>query len=94
MKAHRGLIERMDRQRGEWWLCRRDTDPCGKWTITCDPGADWDWRFKVGFSYERAVRRLLVAQDEEKRTSKIAQKTAERLKQISSAVDKMRTKRI
>jgi hypothetical protein len=91
---HRGLIEKLDRQRGEWWLCRRDTDPRGKWTITCDPGADWDWRFKVGFSYERAVRRLLVAQDEEKRTSKIAQKTAERLKQISSAVDKMRTKRI
>lgn len=91
---HRGLIENLDRQRGEWWLCRRDSDPRGKWTITCDPGADWDWRFKVGFSYERAVRRLLVAQDEEKRTSKIAQKTAERLKQISSAVDKMRTKRI
>ena len=91
---HRGLIEKLDRQRGEWWLCRRDTDPRGKWTITCDPGADWDWRFKVGFSYERAVRRLLVAQDEEKRTSKIAQKIAERLKQISSAVDKMRTKRI
>ena len=91
---HRGLIEKLDRQRGEWWLCRKDTDPRGKWTITCDPGADWDWRFKVGFSYERAVRRLLVAQDEEKRTSKIAQKTAERLKQISSAVDKMRTKRI
>jgi hypothetical protein len=91
---HRGLIEKLDRQRGEWWLCRKDTDPRGKWTITCDPGADWDWRFQVGFSYERAVRRLLVAQDEEKRTSKIAQKTAERLKQISSAVDKMRTKRI
>jgi hypothetical protein len=91
---HRGLIEKLDRQRGEWWLCRRDTDPRGKWTITCDPGADWDWRFKVGFSYERAVRRLLVAQDEEKRTSKIAQKITERLKQISSTVDKMRTKRI
>lgn len=91
---HRGLIEKLDRQRGEWWLCRKDTDPRGKWTITCDPGADWDWRFKVGYSYERAVRRLLVAQDEEKRTSKIAQKTAERLKQIALAVDKMRTKRI
>ena len=91
---HRGLIEKLDRQRGEWWLCRKDTDPWGKWTITADPGPQWDWRFKVGFSYERAVRRLLVAQDEEKRTSKIAQKTAERLKQISSAVDKMRTKRI
>ena len=91
---HRGLIEKLDRQRGEWWLCRKDTDPRGKWTITADPGPKWDWRFKVGFSYERAVRRLLVAQDEEKRTSKIAQKTAERLKQISSAVDKMRTKRI
>jgi hypothetical protein len=89
MKAHRGLIERMDRQRGEWWLCRRDTDPRGKWTITCDPGADWDWRFKVGFSYERAVRRLLVAQDEEKRTSKLALKTAERLKQISLLADKI-----
>lgn len=91
---HRGIIEKLDRQRGEWWLCRRDTDPRGKWTITADPGPQWDWRFKVGFSYERAVRRLLVAQDEEKRTSKIAQKTAERLKQISLAVDKMRTKRI
>lgn len=93
MKAHRGLIERMDRQRGEWWLCRRDTDPRGKWTITCDPGADWDWRFKVGFSYERAVRRLLVAQDEEKRTSKLALKTAERLKQIALTVDKISSKR-
>lgn len=91
---HRGLIEKLDRQRGEWWLCRKDTDPRGKWTITADPGPQWDWRFKVGFSYERAVRRLLVAQDEEKRTSKIAQKTAERLKQIALAVDKMRTKRI
>lgn len=91
---HRGLIEKLDRQRGEWWLCRKDTDPRGKWTITADPGPQWDWRFKVGFSYERAVRRLLVAQDEEKRTSKIAEKTAERLKQISLAVDKMRTKRI
>ena len=93
MKAHRGLIERMDRQRGEWWLCRRDTDPRGKWTITCDPGADWDWRFKVGFSYERAVRRLLVAQDEEKRTSKLALKTAERLKQVALTVDKISSKR-
>ena len=93
MKAHRGLIERMDRQRGEWWLCRRDTDPRGKWTITADPGADWDWRFKVGFSYERAVRRLLVAQDEEKRTSKLALKTAERLKQIALTVDKISSKR-
>ena len=91
---HRGLIEKLDRERGEWWLCRKDTDPRGKWTITADPGPQWDWRFKVGFSYERAVRRLLVAQDEEKRTSKLALKTAERLKQISSAVDKMRTKRI
>lgn len=91
--THRGLIERMDRQRGEWWLCRRDTDPRGKWTITCDPGADWDWRFKVGFSYERAVRRLLVAQDEEKRTSKLALKTAERLKQIALTVDKISSKR-
>jgi hypothetical protein len=89
MKAHRGLIERMDRQRGEWWLCRKDTDPRGKWTITADPGPQWDWRFKVGFSYERAVRRLLVAQDEEKRTSKLALKTAERLKQISLLADKI-----
>lgn len=85
MKAHRGLIERMDRQRGEWWLCRRDTDPRGKWTITCDPGADWDWRFKVGFSYERAVRRLLVAQDQER----LAQKTAERVKQMRLLADKI-----
>jgi hypothetical protein len=90
---HRGLIEKLDCQRGEWWLCRRDTDPRGKWTITCDPGADWDWRFKVGFSYERAVRRLLVAQDEEKRTSKLAAKTAERLKQIALTVDKISSKR-
>jgi hypothetical protein len=43
----------------------------------------------VGFSYERAVRRLLVAQDEEKRTSKLALKTAERLKQISLLADKI-----
>ena len=90
---HRGLIEKLDRQRGEWWLCRKDSDPRGKWTITCDPGADWDWRFKVGFSYERAVRRLLVAQDEEKRTSKLALKTAERRKQISSLADKISSKR-
>lgn len=90
---HRGLIEKLDRQRGEWWLCRKDSDPRGKWTITCDPGADWDWRFKVGFSYERAVRRLLVAQDEEKRTSKLALKTAERLKQIALTVDKISSKR-
>jgi hypothetical protein len=86
---HRGLIEKLDRQRGEWWLCRKDTDPRGKWTITADPGPQWDWRFKVGFSYERAVRRLLVAQDEEKRTSKLALKTAERLKQISLLADKI-----
>ena len=85
----RDAIERMDRQRGEWWLCRKDSDPKGKWTITADPGPQWDWRFKVGFSYERAVRRLLVAQDEEKRTSKLALKTAERLKQISLLVDKI-----
>jgi hypothetical protein len=86
---HRGLIEKLDRQRGEWWLCRKDSDPRGKWTITADPGPQWDWRFKVGFSYERAVRRLLVAQDEEKRTSKLALKTAERLKQISLLADKI-----
>ena len=90
---HRGLIEKLDRQRGEWWLCRKDTDPRGKWTITCDPGAGWDWRFKVGFSYERAVRRLLVAQEQEKRTSKLAAKTAERRKQISSLADKISSKR-
>jgi|694.fasta_scaffold10973_18 hypothetical protein len=90
---HRGLIEKLDRQRGEWWLCRKDSDPRGKWTITADPGPQWDWRFKVGFSYERAVRRLLVAQDEEKRTSKLAIKTAERVKQISLLADKMRLKR-
>lgn len=86
---HRGLIEKMDQQRGEWWLCRRDSDPRGKWTITCDPGAGWDWRFKVGFSYERAVRRLLAAQEEEKRTSILAAKTAERVKQISLFADKL-----
>ena len=86
---HRGLIEKLDRQRGEWWLCRKDTDRRGKWTITADPGPQWDWRFKVGFSYERAVRRLLVAQDEEKRRSKLALKTAERLKQISLLADKI-----
>jgi hypothetical protein len=86
---HRGLIEKLDRQRGEWWLCRKDSDPRGKWTITADPGPQWDWRFKVGFSYERAVRRLLVAQDEEKRTSKLALKTAERVKQICSLADKL-----
>jgi len=90
---HRGLIEKLDRQRGEWWLCRKDSDPRGKWTITCDPGADWDWRFKVGFSYERAVRRLLAAQEQEKRTSKLAAKTAERRKQISSLADKISSKR-
>ena len=90
---HRGLIEKLDRQRGEWWLCRKDSDPRGKWTITCDPGADWDWRFKVGFSYERAVRRLLAAQEQEKRTSKLALKTAERLKQIALTVDKISSKR-
>jgi len=89
----RAAIERMDRQRGEWWLCRKDSDPRGKWTISCDPGPQWDWRFKVGFSYERAVRRLLVAQDEEKRTSNLAIKTAERVKQISLLADKMRLKR-
>jgi len=86
---HRGLIEKLDRQRGEWWLCRKDSDPRGNWTITADPGPQWDWRFKVGFSYERAVRRLLVAQDEEKRTSKLALKTAERVKQICSLADKL-----
>lgn len=86
---HRGLIEKMDQQRGEWWLCRRDSDPRGKWTITCDPGAGWDWRFKVGYSYERAVRRLLAAQEEEKRTSILAAKTAERVKQISLFADKL-----
>jgi hypothetical protein len=43
----------------------------------------------VGFSYERAVRRLLVAQDEEKRTRKLALKTAERVKQICSLADKL-----
>jgi len=91
---HRALIEKMDQQRGEWWLCRKDTDPRGKWTITCDPGAAWDWRFKVGNSYERAVRRLLAAQEQEKRTSIISRKVAERVEQISAAVDKMRTKRI
>jgi len=90
---HRGLIEKLDQQRGVWWLCRKDTDPRGKWTITCDPGAGWDWRFKVGFSYERAVRRLLVAQEQEKRTSKLAAKTAERRKQISSLADKISSKR-
>ena len=81
----RAAIERMDRQRGEWWLCRKDSDPRGKWTISCDPGPQWDWRFKVGFSYERAVRRLLVAQDQER----LAQKTAERLKQICLLADKI-----
>ena len=86
---HRGLIEKLDQQRGEWWLCRKDTDPRGKWTITCDPGAGWDWRFKVGFSYERAVRRLLVAQDQER----LAQKAGERLKQISLLADKISSKR-
>jgi hypothetical protein len=91
---HRGLIEKLDRQRGEWWLCRKDTDPRGKWTITADPGPQWDWRFKVGFSYERAVRRLLVAQDEEKRTSTISRKVAERVQQICLTVDKMRTERV
>lgn len=85
----RDVIERIDRQRGEWWLCRKDSDPRGKWTISCDPGPQWDWRFKVGYSYERAVRRLLAAQDAEK----LATKTAERVKQICSKVDKMRSKR-
>lgn len=90
---HRGLIEKLDQQRGEWWLCRKDTDPRGKWTITCDPGAGWDWRFKVGFSYERAVRRLLAAQEQEKRTSKLAAKTEERLAQICLLSDKISSKR-
>ena len=85
----RAAIERMDRQRGEWWLCRRDTDPRGKWTISCDPGPQWDWRVRVGFSYERAVRRLLVAEDQERLNTK----TAERVKQICLNVDKMRLKR-
>jgi len=85
----RAAIERMDRQRGEWWLCRRDTDPRGKWTISCDPGPQWDWRVKVGFSYERAVRRLLVAQDAER----LASKVAERVKQICLNVDKIHLKR-
>jgi len=85
----RDALERIDRQRGEWWLCRRDTDPRGKWTISCDPGPHWDWRFKVGFSYERAVRRLLVAQDQER----LANKIAERVKQICQLADKIHLKR-
>jgi len=43
----------------------------------------------VGFSYERAVRRLLVAQDAER----LASKVAKRVKQISILADKIHLKR-
>jgi len=40
----------MDAGRGDWWMVRMDAWPKGRWELSCDPDAGWDWRWRVGSS--------------------------------------------
>ena len=78
-------LRRMDADRGDWWLVRMDTWPRGRWEISCDPTLGWDWRWKVGSSKCRAVKRL-------QRTKELQigeMLRAQKLKQLRAIVDKM-----
>lgn len=54
----------MDFGRGDWWLVRMDFWEPKRWDISCDPDRGWDWRWKVGSSKSRAVRRLQAAREQ------------------------------
>ena len=87
----RDAQRKLEQNRGDWWLCRKDSDPKGKWTITADPYGGWDWRIYIGPHKDRAVRRLLATRDQEEESRKLSLIRAEKRKHISSLVDKMRT---
>jgi hypothetical protein len=73
----RASLRRMDAGRGDWWLVRRDEWPQGRWALSCDPQGSWDWRYRIGSSKCRAVRRLraaLTRQTEEQQRQRKMQK--------------------
>jgi hypothetical protein len=61
-RSIRNALKLIDRDRGEYWMCRKDSDPKGRWTICLDPyQVEWDWRVKIGANNVRAVRRITNA---------------------------------
>lgn len=77
-------LRRLDHRRTDYWMCRRDTDPIGEWTMCLDPYLnDWDWRVNIGSNNVRAVRRIINATK-----CKVITDNLQTARQI---VDKMRT---
>lgn len=81
----RASLRRMDAGRGDWWLVRNDSWAPGRWEISCDPYAGWDWRWKVGASNHRAVKRLQRTREQ----SIDAIIRRQKLLQLRAIVDKM-----
>lgn len=75
----------MDACRGDWWLVRMDSWAPKRWEISCDPDAGWDWRWKVGASNTRAVKRLQRTREQQIGEMMRRQK----LMQLRALVDKM-----
>lgn len=82
----REAIRNLDLCRGEWWICKRDSD--ADWTLTADPYApQWDWRVKVGSNKSRAVNRLRASEQTAYRKSLDRKK----LSQARQIVDMLRS---
>jgi len=87
----RDAQRKLDDNRGDWWLCRKDSDPKGQWTLSADPYGGWDWRIFIGPYKDRAVRRLMATRDQVAEASKLSRIRAEKRKQLCLLVDKMRS---
>ena len=84
MRNIREALRRLDHRRTDYWMCRRDTDPIGEWTLCLDPYLiAWDWRVNIGTNNVRAVRRVTLAAK--------CKGIADNLQTARRIVDKMRT---
>lgn len=82
----REALRNLDFCRGEWWLCKRDSD--AEWTLTADPYAPkWDWRIRVGRNKSRAVNRLRASEQTAYRNTL----DLEKLTQARQIVDMLRS---
>lgn len=82
MSSTRDALRRLDAQRKEWWLVRRDTEPDGIWHAVLAPRREWDWAYKVGHAKWLAKARVTRARQESR--------TGRKLMEIRRLVDMIR----
>lgn len=72
MSSLRQAHDRMDANRGTYYVARMDCWPAGKWVVVASP-VGYDWAAKVGSNKRLAERRVTYNRQEVKNTDNLVE---------------------